>query len=43
MLPLSTQEYKWVAVNLRLRGNPVTDQHPIQEGLRYILLVTSCY
>ena len=41
-VPLSTQVYKWVAVNLMLGGNPVIDWHPIQGGVE-ILRVTSCY
>ena len=28
-VPLSTQVYKWVPVNLMLGGNPVMDRHPI--------------
>ena len=41
-VPLSTQVYNWVPVNLMLGGNPVMDWHPIQGGVE-ILLVTSCY
>ena len=41
-VPLSTQVYKWVPVNLMLGGNPAMDQHPIQGGVE-IFLVTSCY
>ena len=42
MVPLSTQVYKWVPVNLMLGGNPAMDKHPIQGGVE-ILLVASCY
>ena len=41
-VPLFTQVYKWVLVNLWLGGNPAMDQHPIQ-GRVEILLVISCY
>ena len=41
-VPLSTQVYKWVPVNLMLGGNPALGQHPIQ-GEVEILLVASCY
>ena len=41
-VPLSTQVYKWVPVNLILWGNPAMDQHPIQEGVK-ILLVAPCH
>ena len=41
-VPLSTQVYKWVPVNLMLVGNPAMDLHSIQEGVK-IFLVTSCY
>ena len=40
-MPLSTQVYKWVPVNLMLGGNPAMDQHLIQGGVE-ILLVASC-
>ncbi len=30
IVPLSTQVYRWVAVNLLLGGNPVMYKHPIQ-------------
>ena len=41
-VPLSTQVYKWVPVNLMLGGNPAMDEHPIR-GVVEILLVGSCY
>ena len=41
-VPLSTQVYKWVPANLILGGNPVMDYHPIQGGVK-ILLVAPCY
>ena len=41
-VPLSTQVYKWVPVNLMLGGNPAMDEHPIR-GVVDILLVGSCY
>ena len=41
-VPLSTQVYKWVPVNLMLGGNPAMDWHLIQGGVQ-ILLVASCY
>ena len=41
-VPLSTQVYKWVPVNLMLEGNPAMDWHPIQGGVE-ILLVASCH
>ena len=40
MVPLSTQVYKWVPVNLMLGVNLVMDYNPIQGGVE-ILLVTS--
>ena len=41
-VPLSTQEYKWVLVNLMLGGNPAMDWHPIQGGVE-IRSVTLCF
>ena len=48
-VPLSTQEYtcKWAQVNSgkaeeMLRDNPMMDWHPIQGGVK-ILLIASCY
>ena len=40
-VPLSTQVYKWVPVNLVMGGYPAMDWHPIQGGVE-ILLVASC-
>ena len=31
-VPLSTQVYEWVLVNLMLGDNPTMDLHPIQGG-----------
>ena len=31
-VPLSTQVYEWVLVNLILGGNPMMDEHPIRGG-----------
>jgi len=39
-VPLSTQVYKWVPVNLMLGVNPAIDQHPIQEGVEILLVTT---
>ena len=39
---LSTQVYEWVPANLMPGGNPVMDLHPIQGGVK-ILLVASYY
>ena len=41
-VPLFTQVYKWVSANLPLEGDPAMDQHPIQGGVK-IILVASCY
>ena len=48
IVPLFTQlqVYKWVLINLMLKGNPAIEKHPIQEGGgggEEILLVASCY
>ena len=42
IVPLSTQVYKWVPVNLLLGADPAMNQHPIQGGVE-ILLIASCY
>ena len=39
IVPLSTQEFKWVRVNLMLGGNPVMDYLPIQGEEEGIFLV----
>ena len=42
-VPLFTQVYKWVPVNLLLGDNPaMMDSYPIQDGVE-IFLVASCY
>ena len=42
-VPLFTQVYKWVLVNLILGGNPEMVESPVQGGGLETLLVTSCY
>ena len=41
-VPLSTEVYNWVLVNLMLGNKPAMDWHPFQGGVE-ILLVASCW